>query len=150
HKCGSLPPMATPKIVALRPQEEEAEPWAPLWAAFIDELEYAGASVATRSTYSDSAKAFTVWCQGEGQPTAPAGIDREQIKAFLLHLQRKGAKPATVRVRYSTLHKFFGYLVDEDIIQHSPMERMSPPKVPEQAPEILTHEETTRLIKACG
>jgi site-specific recombinase XerC len=43
---------------------------------------------------------------------------------------------ATVSVRYRTLQQFFKFLVAEEELEHSPMEAMHAPVVPEQPVDV--------------
>jgi site-specific recombinase XerD len=59
------------------------------------------------------------------------------------------AKPATIRARYSTMRRFFRWLIEEGEMEHSPMERMHGPKVEEPPPAVLTEDEQRQLLNAC-
>ena len=56
-------------------------------------------------------------------------------------------KPAGAAVRFRALRRFFNWLVEEEIIETSPMARMRQPAVPEEPAEILTDAELTRLLR---
>jgi site-specific recombinase XerD len=56
-------------------------------------------------------------------------------------------KPAGAAVRFRALRRFFNWLVEEEIIETSPMARMRQPAVPEEPVEILTDAELTRLLR---
>src|SRR6185437_2662601 len=58
-------------------------------------------------------------------------------------------KPATANNRFRALQAFFKWCLEEGEITSSPMDRMAPPQVPEQPPEVLTEEQLSRLLHAC-
>jgi site-specific recombinase XerD len=84
----------------------------------------------------------------QGMPTTVTGVTREHIEAFLGDmLDRLSA--ATTAKHYRSLQQFWKWLLDDGEITRSPMERMSPPAVPEQPVPILTDDELRRLLDAC-
>src|SRR5436309_1907246 len=80
-------------------------------------------------------------------PTQVAGIRREHIEASLVDLLSR-FKPGTANNRYRCLQAFFKFLLEEGEITQSPMARMRPPMVPEQAPRFLSEDEVKALLKA--
>jgi site-specific recombinase XerD len=73
-------------------------------------------------------------------------MTRDHLEDFLAdYLSRNKASSALVRFR--ALKVFYGYLVREEIIDVSPMARMSPPHVAEQPIAILSEAELGRLLK---
>lgn len=81
-------------------------------------------------------------------PTRVASIRREHVEHFLAELFER-VSPATVAKHYRSLQQLFKFLVDDDEIPASPMERMAPPTVPEQPVPILTDAELVALIATC-
>lgn len=77
-------------------------------------------------------------------------IRRAHIEALIGELHRH-YKPNTVNNRWSALHVFFQWLVDQpDIdVAISPMTGMPRPFIPEEHPEILTVEEIRKLLATC-
>jgi site-specific recombinase XerD len=73
-------------------------------------------------------------------------MTRDHLEEFLDdYLARNKASSAVVRFR--ALRVFFNYLVREDIIEVSPMAKMTQPHVAEQPVAILTEAELGRLLK---
>lgn len=105
-------------------------------------------SPATLSTYSAAVNGLARFLAERGMPTAPAGIAREHVEAFITDLLARW-KPATAHNRYRGLRSFFGWLVDEGEIPRSPMERMKPPRLPEAPPDVLRDAELRRLLDVC-
>ena len=86
--------------------------------------------------------------RAQGMPTSATGIHREHPEAFLADLADRVAA-ATVAKHYRSLQQLFRWLTEDGEIPVSPMERMRPPKVPEQPVGIFTDDELARLLKAC-
>jgi site-specific recombinase XerD len=59
-------------------------------------------------------------------------------------------KPATASNRFQALQQFFRYLLDEGEIDHSPMDRMAPPQVPEQPVPVLSEDDLRKLLADCA
>jgi len=57
---------------------------------------------------------------------------------------------ATAKQRYMSLRTFFGWLVEEDELEVSPMLKMKPPKVEEKPPPILTEAEFDKMLRAAS
>jgi site-specific recombinase XerD len=81
-------------------------------------------------------------------PTAVTSITREHVEHFLAGMFDR-VSPATVAKHYRSLQQLFRFLIDDGEITRSPMERMSPPAVPEQPVPILTDAELVALIATC-
>jgi integrase/recombinase XerD len=63
-------------------------------------------------------------------------------------LQERGRKPNTVFGCYRTLEAFFKWLVAEERLAVSPMDRVPKPRVPQEQIKPLSEEELTRLLAA--
>jgi site-specific recombinase XerD len=119
-------------------------------ASFVRHLRAENKSPRTVETYLDAVDRFHSFLVERGMPTAVGAIRREHIEIWLVELTERGQRPATVSNRYRSLHSFFVWLVDEGELTRSPMERMRPPHVPEQPPEVLRDEQLAALLKACA
>jgi site-specific recombinase XerC len=60
-----------------------------------------------------------------GMPTDVANIRREHVEEYLVDLQNRGRKRATLSNRFRVLQQFFKVLVDEGEMSASPIARMS-------------------------
>jgi site-specific recombinase XerD len=125
------------------------DPWPALWGSFVRGLQAEHRSKRTVEIYSDGAHTFHEWSLANNLPTDPAKIEKQQVEEFVIWLHDEGAKPATVRARFSTLRRFFNWCIAEEIIEHSPMARMRGPKVDETETEPLSEDELNRLLQAC-
>jgi len=102
----------------------------------------------TVRTYASAASQLTDFLSGQGQSTDPEDIERADIQAFLLELLSR-CSDSTAATRYWGLRSFFGWLVDEGELEHSPMDRVKPPHQTERPPEVLTDDEVRALLRAC-
>src|SRR6266853_325677 len=126
-----------------------SDPWPELWASFERALRARLASPNTIRIYAEGGQQAYKFFLDRSLPTDPSMIERRQIEAWLAHLQDKGVKPETIAARYSALKRFFSWLLEEEEIAISPMERIKAPKVEVIAPEVLSDDEHRRLLDAC-
>jgi site-specific recombinase XerD len=103
----------------------------------------------TVQTYMESVRLFGGVLRELGMPRELQHIKREHVEAFIAQLLSV-YKPATAHNRYRALSTFFKFCMEEGEISRSPMERMKPPHVPVDPPEVLTADELRRLMKACS
>jgi site-specific recombinase XerC len=122
---------------------------APLRASFLRHLHAENRTPSTRTTYAKAIDQLDAFLRNSGMPTDAAGVTREHIEHFLISLQERALRPATVSQRYRSLQQFFRWLAEEGEVRVSPMANMRPPHVPEEPPAVLTDDELRRLLKAC-
>ena len=96
---------------------------------FLLAMEAEGKSPRTIRAYGDSVKFFMEYAEAHGWPDRAEGISRQQVTAWLAHLQRKW-RPATAANRYRGLLRFCNWLVGEGELEQSPMAGMKPPAIP--------------------
>lgn len=104
----------------------------------------------TIHTYLAALDAFNAYLKRTGMPTALSAIRREHLEAYIVALQEQGKRPASVSLAYRSLQPFFKWALSEDEISTSPMERMRPPIVPEEPPEVLSAQQLGALLKVCA
>ena len=108
-----------------------------------------GKSGRTISTYLRALDRLDAFLAERGMPRTLEGIRREHLEAFFVALGERGNAPATISILFRALRPFWGWLVEEDEIERSPMERMRAPTVPLNPPPVLSDEESNRLLAAC-
>ena len=107
-----------------------------------------GRQPSTIDSYLTCARNLHAFLVTNGMPTVVTSITREHIEHFLAEMFER-VSPATVAKHYRSLQQLFRFLVDDGEITSNPMERMSPPSVPEQPVPILTDAELIALLAAC-
>jgi site-specific recombinase XerD len=101
----------------------------------------------TISSYLRCGQNLADWLAAQGMPTNVSAIAREHIEAFLGDMLDR-LSPSTAAKHYRSLQQLWKWLLDDGEITRSPMERMSPPAVPEQPVPVLTDDELRRLLEA--
>ncbi len=104
-------------------------------------------SPATISTYSTAVGQLGGFLAQQGMPTAAADVRREHVEAFITDILEHW-KPATAHNRYRGCHAFFRWLQEEGEVRDNPMERMKPPRLPEEPPPVLRAAELRALLAA--
>jgi site-specific recombinase XerD len=111
-------------------------------------LRAANKSPRTIEGYTASVARFVAFQQEHGRTTLVAQITREHVELWLADLHT-GHMPSTVQTHYKGLRVFFGFCVEEDEIELSPMRNIKPPAIPENPPRVLALDELRRLVGAC-
>jgi site-specific recombinase XerC len=117
-------------------------------ARFQRHLRAVNRSPKTLETYGLATTQLDAFLAAQGMPRDPEAISREHVESFIADLLSRWS-PATASNRYRALQSFFKYLVDVDVLKHSPMERMKPPHVPEAPPPVLVEDEVKALLEVC-
>jgi len=79
----------------------------------------------------------------------PMATSGDHLEGFLVHLAEQGRAAATLNNRYRSLHRFFTFVVEEGEADDHPMERMTPPQVPDQPVDVLTEDQVRTLLDDC-
>lgn len=106
-------------------------------------------SARTIQAYGEAVRLFGEYLSHQGMATNVADIRREHVESFIADLLAKW-KPTTAHTRYRSLHSFFKWLQEEGEVEHSPMERMKPPIIPEEIPNVISDEDMRKLLKVCA
>jgi site-specific recombinase XerD len=118
-------------------------------SSFNRHLQAGNRAPLTIVTYSKAVLGLANFLEDTGMPRTAAAIRREHVESYLVALQQRGHRPATVAQRFRSLQQFFRWLRDEGEIAESPMAKMKAPAVPEQPPPVLREDELRKLLKAC-
>jgi site-specific recombinase XerD len=119
-----------------------------LTGSFLRSLRAENKSPRTIETYGEACRGFSRFLSDRGMPRTIDGVRREHVEAFIEDLLHRW-KPATAANRHRALARFFAFCVEEGELTASPMANMSPPKVPESPPDVLTDDALRDLLKAC-
>jgi site-specific recombinase XerD len=101
----------------------------------------------TVDDYAQKNGAFVMFCNSQGIKE-PKEVTANHIRVFLLLLKDR-IKAVSVHDYYGCVNRFFNWLVEEGVLDQSPMARMRPPKVPKQIIQPFTPEDIRRLLVLC-
>jgi site-specific recombinase XerD len=108
-----------------------------------------GRSPATIASYLTVGESLSVYLAAQGMPTGAGAVAREHVEHYLADMRDRGLSAATVAKHYRSLQQLFKWLVADGEIARSPMERMSPPSVPEQPVAVLDDDALAGLLATC-
>jgi len=115
---------------------------------FLLTCKVTGLSPRTIADYGEKIGRFIAFCNAQGI-SEPKQITPQHAKLFLLFLQER-IKASSVHDYYGCIHRFINWLVEEEVLEESPMERMHPPKVPRQVIQPFTRDHVVRMLTVCG
>ncbi|WP_207387449.1 tyrosine-type recombinase/integrase, partial [Protofrankia symbiont of Coriaria myrtifolia] len=121
-------------------------------------LEAANKTEKTRGLYLNAARLFVAWLLvRDAAPEDAAGITRAHVEQFLIDFRTlpsprrpEGRSAAYANQVYRALQQWFGWLLAEEEIDRSPLERMSPPVVPETPVPVLEDDQIRALLATCA
>ncbi len=117
-------------------------------AAFASQIN--GVTANTRRTYWNDLKHFSRWyAEREGQPPTLEAITPMVVVLYKAALVDKlEFKPATVRRRLATLHRFSQWAVEKGLMTELPTRKVKIPSVPQPEPNPLPPADVERLLQA--
>jgi site-specific recombinase XerD len=118
--------------------------------SFMRYLRASNRSPKTQELYSEAIHQLGRFLAATGQALDPTLVTRRTIEDFIDNLFKRGCSPATAATRYRGLHAFFKWLVDEEEIPESPMEKTRAPKIPETPPAVLTETQIRAMLATCA
>lgn len=125
-------------------------PLGELVLSFLRHLRASNKSPRTIDKYRQAAVALCCFLAEQDPPvTNPAEVRRRDVEAFIAYLLDNW-KPGTAATRYQDIGQFFRWLVDEDEITASPMEKMRPPIQPDVPVPVLDDAQLRALFATCG
>lgn len=117
--------------------------------SWVLSLQAENKSPATVTSYTYATEQFRAFAVERGMPTSVDAITREHVESFLADLLEHRSA-ATAETRYRGLRAFFKWAEEEGEISHSPMIKMSPPKLPEQPVDVPKVDDLRALLDACA
>ncbi|MBA3343194.1 MAG: site-specific tyrosine recombinase XerD [Gemmatimonadaceae bacterium] len=106
-----------------------------------------GASPRTNEAYLRDVARFATFAHVKGAHT-PASVGARLLREFVYHLKDLGLSPSSIRRNVSAVRGYFRFMVGEGELVRDPSERLETPKRWRTLPEVLTVEETEKLIAA--
>jgi len=109
----------------------------------------------TLQTYHRRLGAFLEFLQKQNLPLRATQLTNHHVRLFLFHLQQKlnrdrKLQPTTIHAYYRALKTFFNWLVDEGVLDRSPMQNIKPPKLPKVRPKPFSEDDMARLLLLCS
>ncbi|GAA3361916.1 site-specific integrase [Saccharopolyspora gregorii] len=124
------------------------EQWDGLIRDYGKALKCENKSSKTIELYVSTATRFADWLATQDRLGDVAAVTRADVGDWITELLET-RKPATANGRFRASQQWFHFLVDEDEITVSPMQRMKPPHVPEVPVPVVPLATVKALLKQC-
>jgi integrase/recombinase XerC len=121
------------------------ETWESLIRDFGRHLKGTNRAVNTQTIYRRAALGLVAFLEQDGPLPGPRQLTRRHVEAYMAHLIDTRSA-ATANVVYRALQQLMRWLLDEEEIDRSPMERMRPPIVPDKPVPVLTEAQLRALL----
>ena len=82
-----------------------------------------------------------------GQPELRS-VDGEAVSEYVLHLKERGYSDSSRARKVASVKSFFGFLLDEGVVDKDPTENVGSPRLGRSLPEVLTEEQVDTLLDA--
>jgi integrase/recombinase XerD len=105
-----------------------------------------GSSPNTTSAYRRDLDAYAAFLSQRGIG-AVSDIMRDDVTAFIAHLQATGLAPASVERKVAAIKSFHKFLVREGVTTNHPTAGLPLPKKPQRLPEVLSIADVERLLE---
>jgi site-specific recombinase XerD len=99
----------------------------------------------TIDNYFEALEQFGALLEARGRGLAEATT--ADVQDYIIDIVER-LRPATANNRFRALHRFYGWLEDEEEIPN-PMRRLKPPPVPEEPVPVLDADALRRLFEVC-
>ena len=113
-----------------------------------------GLSPNTLAAYRNDLTQFVEFLQSRGSSLQGDGswkrVGTEALTAFVLDLHERGYSDKTKTRKVASTKAFFGFLLEEGVVDKNPMEDFASPSVGESLPETLSVEEVEALLSVNG
>lgn len=106
-----------------------------------------GSSPRTNEAYLRDVARFATFCLTKGAKT-PESASARILREYVYHLKDLGLSPASIRRNVSAVRSYFRFMLSEGELVRDPSEKLEAPKRWRTLPEVLTVEETEKLLTA--
>ena len=142
-----MPRLANP--LAFTPSPAVAPSLASLYASWMRSLRARNLSDSTVRTYATGALQLLEWLAlNAPEVQTPAQVRRADLESFLLEVMTR-TSASTAKTRHQAISRYFAFLLEEEEITRSPMEKVRAPAVPEVPVPVLSDDDLRRLLATC-
>lgn len=106
-----------------------------------------GSADRTQEAYARDISRFVTFAIVKGMIT-PAEVTAKLLREYIYHLKDLGLSPASIRRNVSAVRSYFRFLTSDGHLVRDPSERLDTPQRWRTLPDVLTVEETRRLLAA--
>ena len=115
--------------------------------AFLIASKVNGLAPVTLKGYEYMIGKFVSFCLELGL-TSPADVNTDDVRLFILKLQEKN-KSQSLHDYYRAIKRFFNWLIEEDVLKISPMQKIHPPRVEKKVIVPFKPDHIRVMLKLC-
>jgi integrase/recombinase XerD len=78
----------------------------------------------------------------------PEGLTHLELREYVFHMKDRGLAPSSIQRSLSSLRAYFAFLVEEEVLDADPTERLESPSSMRRLPRVLTRDEVIALLEA--
>lgn len=116
----------------------------PLFIEYLKETK--NASESTVSSYQRDLKKLKAYLEDHGVESVES-VTSTNLNSYVLYLEKQGLSTATVSRNVASMKAFFHYACRSHRLTEDPTEQIKAPHIEKKMPEILSMEETVRLLE---
>ncbi|HYW44509.1 MAG TPA: tyrosine recombinase XerC [Bryobacteraceae bacterium] len=114
---------------------------------YLDDLARRGSSIHTTSAYRGDLRQFLEYLSPPGlAPPDPGDIDVLVLREWMGRLYRDHSEAVTIRRKLAAVRGLFRFMLREGVVRVNTAKLVRTPKAPKKLPEVMTAEQTNRLI----
>lgn len=103
-------------------------------------------SAQTIRAYGDDLRQFFLYCNLDPNTADFSTVSPRQIRAWLASMLSQDLSPRTVNRKLSSLRRFYVFLMENKVVDSSPLAKVTGPKSAQKLPSFLTKDETATLL----
>ena len=116
--------------------------------SFVDYLSFErGLSDRTLSAYRRDLDRLLAFLVQKGR-TDPGEVTSQDLRAYLIRLHERGLAPSSIRRALSSFRGYFGFLLEEEVLQVDPSERLDSPRAGRPLPNVLSVADVQAILEA--
>jgi integrase/recombinase XerD len=78
----------------------------------------------------------------------PEGLTHRELREYVFHMKDRGLAPSSIQRSLSSLRAYFAFLVEEEVLEADPTERLESPRSMRRLPRVLTRDEVVALLES--
>ncbi|MGH3862107.1 tyrosine-type recombinase/integrase [Actinokineospora sp.] len=122
--------------------------WGTLAQEWRRSLEADNKSTNTIRIYLHAVRLLGDWANARDEEHGPLEIPTSELRVYMAELIDRSSA-GNAHNNFRCLRTFFNWLVDEEELDRSPMDRMKPPQVEEVPVPIITYDQCATLLETC-
>lgn len=120
-----------------------------LLSTFLLSCKVEDKSPRTLEAYSDRVGAFIRFLTAQNIELI-SQITSSHVRYFMLSLQERRVAPSTANAYYRAINRFFNWLVDEGIIEKTPMQNIKAPRIPKLIVKPFSQQDIQNILLLCS